>query len=70
MNPSANRPLSAHYVPGAYVSGRSGTVQFGHQNERAVHGGVLFRGESNGARAARRRIERQARRAARKGGRR
>ena len=58
--------LLAYYVPAAYVSGRTGVVTFGHQNGRAVHGGVLYRGASNGARAARRRIERQARRAARK----
>ena len=56
------RTLPAYYIPGAYVSGRTGAVTFGHQNERAVHGGVLFRGEDNGRRAARRRIERQARR--------
>jgi hypothetical protein len=64
--PDAPTGSPAHYIAGAYVSGRTGTVQFGHANNRPVHGGVYYRGESNDRRAARRRIERQQRRAARK----
>ena len=54
--------LPAYFVPSAYISGRTGTVQFGHANNRPVHNGIFYRGEDNGRRAARRRIERQARR--------
>jgi hypothetical protein len=58
------------YIPSAYVSGRTGTVVFGHANGRPVHNGIYYRGESNSRRAARRRMERQAKREARREGKR
>ena len=66
---STDNTPRAIYVPTAFVA-KSGVIDFAHQNARCVHGGVLYRDADNSARAQRRRIAREARRVARKEGRR
>jgi len=63
--PKPLQPGAAIYLPGAFI-GRSEVVDFAHQNGRPVHGGGVFAGADNSARAHRRRIEREAARVARR----
>jgi hypothetical protein len=58
--------ITSVYVPAAFIA-KSGVIDFAHQNQRSVHGGIFFRGADNSARVQRRRIEREAARLARKG---
>ena len=67
--PTPLQPGSAIYVPTAFIA-RSGVIDFAHKNHRPVHGGVLYASEDNSARAQRRWIAREARRVARRDGRR
>ena len=60
--PDSTKP--AIFVAGAFITG-SGIVDFAHKNHRPVHGGVLYASADTSARAARRRIEQEARRLAR-----
>ena len=67
--PKPLQPGSAIFVPTAFIA-KSGVIDFAHKNHRPVHGGILYAGADNSARAMRRRAQREARRVARKEGRR